>query len=109
MDQSAVNRRRARVTAALLATVLASGLLVALPTASAATCSPTEISARGEPASYKWLALVKARGNWRSKVRAIPSLGAPYANFGRAEDAVERCISDSRTTVCTVAARPCRP
>ena len=75
----------------------------------ASTCSDSEISARGEPASFKWLALVKARGNWRSKVRAIPALGADYANFGRAADAVERCISDSRSIVCSVKARPCRP
>jgi hypothetical protein len=90
----------------LLASV---GLLATAPGAWAATCSAEQISARGEPASLKWLALVKARGNWRSKVRGIPSLGAAYANFGRAEDAVERCISDSRSTVCTVTARPCRP
>lgn len=105
-----MNRRSAGATAALGATLLATtGLLATTPAAQAATCSAVEISARGEPATFKWLALVKARGNWRSKVRAIPSLGAPYANFGRAEDAVERCISDSRTTVCIVAARPCRP
>lgn len=75
----------------------------------AADCSSTEVSARGEPAAFKWLALVKARGNWRSKVRGMPALGAAYANYGRGADPVERCISDSRTVTCTVSARPCRP
>ncbi len=86
--------------------------LAALATASPAladTCSDTIVTARGEPASYRWLALVKARGNWRSQVRILPDLGAPYANFGRAADQVERCISDQRSVVCTVSARPCRP
>ncbi len=77
--------------------------------AHAATCADAEVSAKGEVASFKWLALVKARGNWRSKVRTIPKLGADYANYGRAVDQVERCISDQRTVVCTVTARPCRP
>lgn len=95
---------------------LAAAMLIALYAcgsgarpAHAASCSDMEISARGEPASFKWLALVKARGNWRSKVRAMPALGADYANYGRAADPIERCISDSRSIVCTVAARPCRP
>lgn len=67
------------------------------------------VAAKGEMATFKWLALIKARGNWRSKVRTIPSLGADYANFGRSEDQVERCISDQRSVVCSVSARPCRP
>lgn len=86
--------------------------LIALAAASpalAVTCADTEVSAKGEIASYRWLALVKARGNWRSKVRVLPGLGSAYANYGRAADPVERCISDQRTVVCTVTARPCRP
>jgi hypothetical protein len=79
------------------------------PGAQAVTCSDTEISAKGEVARFKWLAVMKARGNWRSKVRSIPSLGSRYANFGRAADPIERCISDQRTFVCTVSGRPCRP
>ena len=77
--------------------------------AGAATCAKSEVSGRGEPASYRWLALVKARGNWRSKVRVLPELGAPYANFRNAAEPVERCISNSGSIVCTVTAIPCRP
>ena len=77
--------------------------------ADAATCADTDGSAKGEVASFKWLALDKARGNWRAKVRSIPKLGSEYANYGRASDQIERCISDQRTVVCTVTARPCKP
>lgn len=75
--------------------------------ADAATCAPTQVSAKGEVARFRWLAVMKARGNWRSKVRTIPGLGADYADFGRSADQIERCISDQRTIVCTVTARPC--
>lgn len=102
--------RRARRVAPLAAMVFVfAGCFVSAGQAFAATCSDTEISARGEPASFKWLALVKARGNWRTKVRGLPALGPDYANYGRAADQTERCISDPRSIVCTVAARPCRP
>lgn len=91
------------------ALVAAVAFMFAVPVAAAATCGPTEVTARGEPATFKWLAVMKARGNWRSKVRTLPGLGSAYANFGRSTDQIERCISDQRTTICTVTARPCRP
>jgi|LNFM01.1.fsa_nt_gb hypothetical protein len=101
--------RAPRSAVIVLALASVGSTLMSAGGARAATCAETAVSAKGEVASYKWLALVKARGNWRSKVRTIASLGGAYANYGRAEDQVERCISDQRTFVCTVTARPCRP
>ena len=101
--------RSYRATVIVLAMTSAVSISLATGSASAATCAETAVVAKGEVASYKWLALVKARGNWRSKVRTIPNLGGAYANYSRSEDQVERCISDQRTVVCTVTARPCRP
>ena len=71
-------------------------------------CSATVLSARGEPASYRWLALVKARGNWRTKIRGMQELGATYAEWTAAADQVERCIENAGSVVCTVSGRPCR-
>jgi hypothetical protein len=83
--------------------------LVAAAPVNAATCAGSEVSARGEPASYRWLAAIKARGNWRSKVRALPGLGPSYANYGIAADPTERCVSNTGSVVCTVTATPCKP
>lgn len=99
-------RRVGRSAALLCLTVAALAMSTA---ARADTCSDETITARGEPSRYQWLAVMKARGNWRSKVRLLPDLGAPYANFRRAADQIERCISDQRSVVCTVSGRPCRP
>lgn len=71
-------------------------------------CVDTVISARGEPASFRWLARTKARGNWRSKVRMMPDLGDQYANWSRAEDAQEQCVSEDGKVVCKLTGRPCR-
>ncbi len=102
-------RRAPRSAVNILASATAVAVLMAAGGAKAETCAETAVAAKGEIASYKRLALVKARGNWRSKVRTIPDLGGAFANYGRAADQVERCISDQRTFVCTVTARPCRP
>ena len=77
-------------------------------TASGLQCATTPVSARGEPASYKWLAAVKARGNWRSRVRGMADLGGAYADWSASADQVERCIDNAGSVVCTVTARPCR-
>ena len=86
-------------------------IVLALPatSAAAATCATQQVSARGEPASVRWLALVKARGNWRTKVRGLPELDIAYTNWAIAADPVERCISNTGSIVCTVTATPCRP
>ena len=74
----------------------------------AATCAAASVSARGEPASLRLLALTKARGNWRARVRVTPGMGAAYADWGAAAEQVERCIENTGSIVCTVSAIPCR-
>lgn len=92
--------------------LLPAALLACAPASHAQTaadgCGAAPISARGEPASYRWLALVKARGNWRTKVRGMQELGPTFANWSSAADQVERCIESGGSTVCTVSGRPCR-
>ena len=68
-------------------------LLFALgPTpAVAATCADKAVTARGDPSRFEVLAKAKARGNWRAKVRAMPALGAAYADFNKALPADYRC------------------
>ncbi len=89
-------------------------LLVALTLASfafpaaAKTCSDAVVHAAGEPASYEWLARIKTHANWRAKVRSLPGLGDPYANWSRAENSTERCYSGPSGTVCEFTGTPCR-
>lgn len=73
------------------------------------TCAPSPVSARGEESRFEWTAKAKTRANWRAKVRAIPSLGPDYANWARAENTEERCLSGPNGTVCTFTGTPCRP
>jgi len=89
--------------AALLAAVTAPA-----SEAMAATCSDRVVQARGEPSSFEALAKTKARGNWRAQVRAIPDLGALYANWSIAQDADYHCSEGPSGYVCTAVARPCR-
>jgi hypothetical protein len=79
----------------------------ALP-ATAATCSDRVVRARGEPSRFETLAKAKARGNWRAQVRALPDLGAPYANWYIAQSADYECAQDKSDYLCTAVARPCR-
>jgi hypothetical protein len=85
-------------------------LAMAAPTsdARAATCADQPVSARGEPSRLEVLAKTKARGNWRAKVRALPALGAAYADWNKAQGADYRCSEDKGGTVCTAVALPCR-
>ena len=80
---------------------------VTLP-ALAKTCSEDVVHAAGEPASYEWLARIKTHANWRAKVRSLPGLGDPYANWSRAENSTERCFSGPKGTVCEFTGTPCR-
>ena len=89
-----------------MAAVLATGF--AVEPAMAATCSDRTVRARGEPSRFEVLAKAKARGNWRAQVRALPDLGAPYANWNIAQSADYACSEDNSGYVCTAAARPCR-
>jgi hypothetical protein len=104
--QAGVRTASVALAATVIVALIACG---AADSANAATCSATVVTARGDPASYQWLALVKARGDWRRKVRGLPELGAAYADWARSEDQVERCIKDARSVWCILSARPCRP
>jgi hypothetical protein len=86
----------------LLAAVLAPGR------ATAATCAEQPVSARGDPSRFELLAKANARGNWRAKVRAIPTLGAAYADFNKALRADYRCSQEDGRHVCVAMAHPCR-
>ncbi len=72
------------------------------------TCAQVVVTARGEQARYEWLARTKARANWRARVRALPEFGAAFANWSRAMNAEERCLSGPNGTVCTLSGTPCR-
>lgn len=97
-----------RLGLALAAAAVIGSLVVARP-ARALDCVADAVTVTGEPARYQWLALVKARANWRRRVRLMPSLGDRYANWARAQDAVERCVSANGGAACTLAGRPCAP
>ncbi|MCH9808120.1 MAG: hypothetical protein K0U74_10330 [Alphaproteobacteria bacterium] len=88
------------VTLAILAT--------ATSPVAAKTCSSDPVYASGEPSSYEWLARIKTHANWRTKVRTLPGLGDPYANWKLAESTTERCFSGPKGTVCQFSGIPCR-
>ena len=71
-------------------------------------CSNKIVTARGEASRFDWIARLKTRANWRSKVRAMPELGDRYANWYRAKDADENCASGPAGTVCTFTGNPCK-
>jgi len=83
-------------------------LILAAPQAQGAACADRPISARGEPSRFEVLAKAKARGNWRAKVRAMPDLGAAYADWNRALAADYRCEQKDAQYVCIAVANPCR-
>ncbi|HVZ06189.1 hypothetical protein [Hyphomicrobium sp.] len=93
---------------ALGAAAFTSCCLASLPVR-AGTCAETPIMARGEEARYVWLAKIKARALWRRKVRSISQLGPDYANWARAQNTEERCLSGGAGTVCIFTGTPCRP
>ena len=73
----------------------------------ASNCAGSPVSARGEPASFEWLAKTKARANWRARVRATKVLGEAYSVWNRADRREERCTTSARGVVCTFIAFPC--
>jgi hypothetical protein len=93
------------LTASIVAIVLA---LLAAGQARAQECADELVVARGEQARYEWLAKTKARANWRRRVRAMPKLGAPFANWAAARDTEERCIRTERAQYCIFSGIPCR-
>ncbi len=101
-----ISKRIATGSLFLLAVLLFSGL----PTrVFADTCAPSPVTARGEESRFVWLAKTKTRANWRAKVRAISDLGPDYANWARAENTEERCLTGPKGTVCIFTGTPCRP
>ena len=77
--------------------------------AQAGACASQPIEARGEQSRFVWLAKTKTRANWRRKVRLTPGLGTPYANWARAENTEERCLTGPAGTVCIFTGTPCLP
>jgi hypothetical protein len=75
----------------------------------AGECATTAIMARGEESRFVWLAKVKARALWRQKVRAMPGLGPNYANWARAQNTEERCLTGGAGTICIFTGTPCLP
>lgn len=96
-----------KISALLLAAATVP-LLAASPV-EAGSCSATAIMARGEESRFIWLAKVKARALWRQKVRAMPGLGPDYANWARAQNTEERCLTGGAGTVCIFTGTPCLP
>lgn len=92
----------------LLALAIATPVLVPKP-AEAGTCAASPVSARGEESHFLWLAKTKARANWRRKVRSLPGLGPNYANWARAANTEERCLSGPAGSVCAFTGTPCPP
>lgn len=75
----------------------------------AAACAGTAIEARGEQSRFVWIAKTKARANWRAKVRRTPGLGTTYANWARANNTEERCLTGPAGTLCIFTGTPCLP
>src|SRR4029079_15533208 len=78
------------------------------PAAAAATCADKPVTARGDASRFEVLAKAKARGNWRAKVRAMPTLGAAYADWYKALAADYNCNTSDGLHTCTAVAHPCR-
>ena len=89
-------------------TVIALAIFAVGSPAAAATCADQPVSARGDASRFEVLAKAKARGNWRAKVRAVPALGAAYADWYKALAADYRCTEKDGTHVCVAAGHPCR-
>jgi len=94
----------------LLLPILSALALGAAPMAAGAvTCADRPVTTRGDPSGFELLAKANARGNWRAKVRAMPTLGAAYADWSKALAAEYRCVQKEGQYVCTAMAYPCRP
>jgi hypothetical protein len=83
-------------------------LITTAAPAVAANCANQPVSARGDASRYEVLAKAKARGNWRAKVRAMPTLGAAYADWYKALAADYNCNTSDGLHTCTAVAHPCR-
>lgn len=105
-------RSDAVITARTTTTALLAAWIVLLAhggQASAETCGAAPVTARGEPSRYEWMARLKARANWRAKVRASTDLGPDWATWKLAKNTEERCMAGPEGTVCVFTGSPCRP
>lgn len=105
-SQNSLGGRRYSSAGLLLVTVSALALMHG--NNAYAACAAKAVTARGEPASYRWLAILKARGNWRARVRSDPRLGPAYDGWSAARNPEVRCITSPGSIVCTVSATPCQ-
>lgn len=96
------------LAAACCAMTTALAFIVSQPV-QAGACGPSPVMARGEQSKFVWLAKVKARALWRHKVRSTPGLGPGYANWARAQNTEERCMTGGAGTVCIFTGTPCLP
>lgn len=92
--------------AAITATV---PVVVTTGAARAEVCAPEPVTARGENSRFAWTAKTKARANWRRKVRGLAGLGPDYANWNRAQNTDEHCLSGPAGTLCIFTGTPCKP
>jgi len=88
--------------------VVCVSIVAAAGTSNAQTCAVDPITARGEPSRFLWTAKVKARANWRRKVRAIERFGSAYSDWGKAAHSEEKCDIASEMYTCTAVATPCK-
>lgn len=72
------------------------------------TCGSQAVTARSENSRFEWTAKAKARANWRVRVRGTAGLGPDYANWARASNAEERCLSGPAGVVCILTGTPCK-
>jgi hypothetical protein len=103
-------RDRPLVAGALGAGALAFLALTGMTTtpARAETCGIAPVVAAGEPSRILTLAKIKARANWRAKVRALARYGGAYSNWSRAERTEETCTLHDGRYRCRAKAIPCK-
>ena len=89
--------------------VAATAVFLASFPSNALTGQSIVVSHGHDPSRFELLAKAKARGNWRAKVRAMPTLGAAYADWSKALAADYRCSLKDAQYVCIAVAQPCRP
>lgn len=100
--------RRAVPVAAVALLALAAAGSARAQGAPAAACAEKPVTARGEFAASEWLARLKARANWRHRVRRTPGLGADFGDWGNARAPTERCIKGQGGHYCVFTGVPCR-
>ncbi len=100
-----LGRMRAwRAWGAIPATIV----VMVAPAVMAQSCGPEPVTARSENSRFEWTAKAKARANWRVRVRGTAGLGPDFANWARAANPEERCLSGPAGVVCILTGTPCK-